>query len=66
VIIEAVQSPESPLFLLLGSHALTNYRRVADARAAEIDRWEEHTTSADVDSRLGQNGNRTQVLSVAS
>lgn len=26
-IIEAVQSPESPSFLLLGSDALTNYRR---------------------------------------
>lgn len=49
-IIEAVQSPESPSFLLLGSDALTNYRRVADARAAEIDKWEELTTSTDFDS----------------
>lgn len=65
-IIEAVQSPESPSFLLLGSDALTNYRRVADARAAEIDKWEELTTSTDFDSWPGQNGNRTHVLSLAS
>jgi hypothetical protein len=39
-----------PSFPLLGSDALTNYRRVADARAAEIDKWEELTTSTDFDS----------------
>lgn len=39
---------------------------VADARAAEIDKWEELTTSTDFDSWPGQNGNRTHVLSLAS
>src|ERR1700712_1550427 len=39
-IIEAVESDETPAFLLLGTDALTNYRRIADGRAAEIATWE--------------------------
>jgi NAD(P)-dependent dehydrogenase (short-subunit alcohol dehydrogenase family) len=48
-IIKAVESPEPPAFLLLGSDALSSYRRVAQARAAEIDKWADLTTSTDFD-----------------
>jgi NAD(P)-dependent dehydrogenase (short-subunit alcohol dehydrogenase family) len=46
-IIAAVESPESPAFLLLGPDALAAYRYRADARAAEISQWEELTSSTD-------------------
>ncbi|WP_066917770.1 oxidoreductase, partial [Mycobacterium interjectum] len=39
-IIAAVESSEPPGFLLLGPDALAIYRYVADARAAEIAKWE--------------------------
>ncbi|OBK44302.1 oxidoreductase [Mycobacterium sp. 1081908.1] len=40
-VIAAVESSEPPGFLLLGPDALGLYRYVADARAAEIAKWEE-------------------------
>ena len=40
-IVTAVESSEPPAFLLLGPDALAIYRHVADARAAEIGKWEE-------------------------
>lgn len=43
----AVESPEPPAFLLLGPDALAAYRYKADARAAEIQKWEELTSSTD-------------------
>lgn len=46
-IIAAVESPEPPAFLLLGPDALAAYRYTADARAAEIQKWEELTSSTD-------------------
>ncbi|OBH03609.1 short-chain dehydrogenase/reductase [Mycobacterium sp. E2699] len=42
-IITAVESSEPPGFLLLGPDALGLYRHVADARAAEIAKWQELT-----------------------
>jgi NAD(P)-dependent dehydrogenase (short-subunit alcohol dehydrogenase family) len=39
-IINAVEADEPPPFLLLGTDALTNYRRIADERSAEIVKWE--------------------------
>lgn len=39
-ILAAVQSTDPPGFLLLGPDALAGYRYVAEARAAEIARWE--------------------------
>ena len=42
-IIAAVESTEPPAFLLLGPDALGLYRYVADARAAEIAKWEQLT-----------------------
>lgn len=48
-IIAAVESAEPPGFLLLGPDALGLYRYVADARAAEIAKWEELTTSTNLD-----------------
>jgi NAD(P)-dependent dehydrogenase (short-subunit alcohol dehydrogenase family) len=48
-IIDAVEADEPPAFLLLGTDALTNYRRIADERAAEISRWEKLTASTDFD-----------------
>jgi NAD(P)-dependent dehydrogenase (short-subunit alcohol dehydrogenase family) len=50
VIVAAVESSEPPGFLLLGNDALAAYRYVADARAAEIAKWEALTTSTDFDS----------------
>ena len=46
-IIEAADSSDPPAFLLLGSDALTNYRRIAIARADAITAWEGLTTSTD-------------------
>ncbi|BCZ20237.1 oxidoreductase [Mycobacterium senriense] len=46
-IIAAVESAEPPAFLLLGPDALAAYRYTADARAAEIRKWEELTSSTD-------------------
>jgi NAD(P)-dependent dehydrogenase (short-subunit alcohol dehydrogenase family) len=40
-IIEAVESPEPPAFLLLGPDALALYRYITDARASEIGKWEQ-------------------------
>ncbi|MBV8788078.1 MAG: SDR family NAD(P)-dependent oxidoreductase [Mycobacterium sp.] len=40
-IITAVESSEPPAFLLLGPDALAIYRHVANARASEVDKWEE-------------------------
>jgi NAD(P)-dependent dehydrogenase (short-subunit alcohol dehydrogenase family) len=48
-IIEAVEADDPPAFLLLGTDALTNYRRIADGRAAEITKWEKLTASTDFD-----------------
>ncbi|HTY34766.1 MAG TPA: hypothetical protein VMD50_26065 [Mycobacterium sp.] len=47
-IITAVESGEPPAFLLLGPDALKLYRYVADARAAEIAKWEELTKSTNL------------------
>ena len=49
-IIAAVESSESPAFLLLGADALVAYRYIADGRAAEIAKWEQLTTSTNFDS----------------
>ncbi len=46
-IIKAAESSDPPAFLLLGSDALTNYRRIAIARADAITAWEGLTTSTD-------------------
>ncbi|EJO88013.1 short-chain dehydrogenase/reductase SDR [Mycobacterium colombiense CECT 3035] len=46
-IIAAVESPDPPAFLLLGPDALAAYRYTADARAAEIRKWEELTSGTD-------------------
>ncbi|OBI02633.1 oxidoreductase [Mycobacterium scrofulaceum] len=43
-IIAAVESSDPPGFLLLGPDALAIYRHVADARAAEIEKWENLTS----------------------
>ncbi len=48
-IITAVNAPEPPGFLLLGPDALAIYRYVAEARAAEIARWEELTGATNFD-----------------
>lgn len=48
-IIAAVESPEPPGFLLLGPDAVFAYRYVADARAAEIAKWEQLSTSTNLD-----------------
>ncbi|MEB3983694.1 oxidoreductase [Mycobacterium sp. 663a-19] len=49
-IIAAVESAEPPGFLLLGPDALAFYRHVADARAAEIAKWEGLTSGTNFDS----------------
>ncbi|GAB1811900.1 oxidoreductase [Mycobacterium sp. MUNTM1] len=46
-IIAAVESPEPPAFLLLGPDSLAAYRYTAEARAAEIEKWEELTRGTD-------------------
>lgn len=48
-IIAAVESPEPPAFLLLGPDALAAYHYAADARAAEIEKWERLTSGTDFD-----------------
>jgi len=48
-ILTAVESPQPPSFLLLGSDAVAGYRRAADRRAAEIREWEQLSTSTDFD-----------------
>ena len=48
-IITAVESPEPPAFLLLGTDALTTYRRLTAARLDTIDTWEHLTTSTGID-----------------
>ena len=48
-IITAVEADDPPAFLLLGTDALSNYRSVADGRAAEIKKWEKLTASTDFD-----------------
>ncbi|MDT5152935.1 MAG: hypothetical protein QOI01_4668 [Mycobacterium sp.] len=50
-IINAVEADEPPSFLLLGTDALTNYRRIADERSAEITKWEKLTASTDFDAK---------------
>ena len=48
-IIAAVESDESPAFLLLGNDALATYRRLAEARLDTIQAWEPLTTNTDID-----------------
>ena len=48
-IIAAVESDAPPAFLLLGSDALSTYRRLAAARLDTIKEWEHLTTSTDID-----------------
>jgi NAD(P)-dependent dehydrogenase (short-subunit alcohol dehydrogenase family) len=48
-IIAAVDSGDPPGFLLLGPDALAAYRAIADARAAEIAKWEQLTAGTDFD-----------------
>ena len=48
-IIAAVESAEPPAFLLLGSDALSTYRRLAAARLDSIQTWESLSTSTDFD-----------------
>ncbi len=51
-IITAVESTNPPAFLLLGTDALTNYRRIAQARLDSIGDWEEVSTSTDLTGEL--------------
>lgn len=48
-VIAAVESSEPPAFLLLGPDALAGYRYAADARATEINKWEELSASTNFD-----------------
>jgi NAD(P)-dependent dehydrogenase (short-subunit alcohol dehydrogenase family) len=48
-IVTAVESAEPPAFLLLGPDALALYRYTADARATEIAKWEQLTSSTNFD-----------------
>jgi NAD(P)-dependent dehydrogenase (short-subunit alcohol dehydrogenase family) len=48
-IITAVESDEPPAFLLLGTDALNVFRRLNAARLDSIERWEQLTTSTDID-----------------
>src|ERR1700761_4255154 len=50
-IIAAVESNEPPGFLLLGPDALALYRYVADARAAEVAKWEQVAAGTNFDSQ---------------
>src|SRR4051794_18624971 len=47
-IIAAVENDDPPAFLLLGSDALTTYRRLNQARLESIAAWEDTTTSTDL------------------
>jgi NAD(P)-dependent dehydrogenase (short-subunit alcohol dehydrogenase family) len=53
-IIAAVESSEPPAFLLLGPDALAAYRYIADARASEIGKWEQLTSSTNLDATQGK------------
>jgi NAD(P)-dependent dehydrogenase (short-subunit alcohol dehydrogenase family) len=46
-IITAVEQPQPPGFLLLGSDALSGYRHTAQARVAEVAEWEKLSASTD-------------------
>ena len=46
-ILAAVEHPEPPAFLLLGSDALADYRRVSAARTAEVTAWEKVSIGTD-------------------
>ncbi|MBX7435210.1 SDR family NAD(P)-dependent oxidoreductase [Mycobacterium sp. Y57] len=46
-IIAATEAPEPPGFLLLGSDALAGYRRVTEARNAEVTEWESLSVGTD-------------------
>jgi NAD(P)-dependent dehydrogenase (short-subunit alcohol dehydrogenase family) len=46
-IIDAIEAETPPGFLLLGSDALANFRRVDEARLAEVAAWESLTKSTD-------------------
>lgn len=46
-IVAAVESDETPAFLLLGPDALAAHRYIAEARANEIAKWERLTASTD-------------------
>ncbi len=46
-IITAVEQPQPPGFLLLGSDALSGYRQRAQARIAEVAEWEKLSVSTD-------------------
>jgi NAD(P)-dependent dehydrogenase (short-subunit alcohol dehydrogenase family) len=48
-IITAVESPEPPAMLLLGTDALTAYRGVLDAARAETETWEQLSLSTEFD-----------------
>jgi NAD(P)-dependent dehydrogenase (short-subunit alcohol dehydrogenase family) len=48
-IITAVEQPQPPGFLLLGSDALSGYRQRAQARIAEVAQWEKLSASTDYD-----------------
>lgn len=48
-ILQAVQSPQPPQLLLLGSDALEGYRARARAEAEDVERFEELTLSTDAD-----------------
>lgn len=45
VIINAVEAPQTPCFLLLGEDAAKAFDAVAEAQRAEVDRWRELTVS---------------------
>jgi NAD(P)-dependent dehydrogenase (short-subunit alcohol dehydrogenase family) len=46
-LVDVVASGKAPELLLLGSDALTSFRSVLDGRRAEIDAWEQVSTSTD-------------------
>ena len=48
-IIAAVESAQTPAFLLLGADALAAYRYIAQQRATEIAKWEQLTTGTNLD-----------------
>ena len=52
-----MESANPPAFLVLGTDALTNYRRIAQARLDSTRNWEELSTSTDLTGELsGQPG----------
>ncbi|QEH35070.1 short chain dehydrogenase [Aquisphaera giovannonii] len=48
-IVEAVESPEPPLHLILGSDSLRRARRKLDRLSGELDRWEPVSLGTDFD-----------------